>query len=57
MDGDGDVRNLIMSDSRNCAILCVVILLTAVPLLGGDYQRLAYNNPGLTVDLGVGLWA
>ena len=22
-----------------------------------DFERLAYNNPGLTVDLGVGLWA
>ncbi len=25
--------------------------------MGGELRRLAYNNPGLTVDLGVGLWA
>ncbi len=26
-------------------------------LLSADLQRVRYNNPGLTVDLGVGLWA
>ena len=24
---------------------------------GGELQQLRYNNPGLVVDLGVGLWA
>lgn len=28
---------------------------TALPV--GDFQSVKYNNPGLTVDLGVGLWA
>lgn len=34
-------------------------LLIVVPLLlaAGDLTRVRYNNPGLTVDLGVGLWA
>ena len=41
-----------------------VLLLALVTLLGAEDQcpgqelkRLAYNNPGLVVDLGVGLWA
>jgi len=29
----------------------------ALPLHAAEPVRLAYNNPGLTVDLGVGLWA
>ena len=32
-------------------------LLSATAVLAGDYERLKYNNPGLVVDLGVGLWA
>lgn len=34
-------------------------LLISLPLLspGADFERLSFNNPDLTVDLGVGLWA
>lgn len=36
----------------------IVSTLLAVPHVGGaELQRLPYNNPGLVVDLGVGLWA
>jgi len=32
-------------------------LLSALPARGGTLERLQHNNPGLVVDLGVGLWA
>jgi hypothetical protein len=32
-------------------------LLTACAMTAGALERLTYNNPGLVVDLGVGLWA
>jgi hypothetical protein len=37
----------------------LVLALTGMPLLAADdgLERLKYNNPGLVVDLGVGLWA
>jgi FG-GAP-like repeat len=35
--------------------LCVVVLTEL--LFADGLERLPYNNPGLTVDLGVGLWA
>lgn len=41
-------------------IFGIVIMVTAVLAANGDaeqLERLEYNNPGLTVDLGVGLWA
>ena len=39
-------------------VTCVFIfILVSSALSAGDYRRLAYNNPGLEVDLGVGLWA
>ena len=40
--------------------LSSVALLTILPVSiarGDGLERLKYNNPGLTVDLGVGLWA
>jgi hypothetical protein len=38
------------------ALLCAAA--TAVPISeGSNFRRLPHNNPGLTVDLGVGLWA
>jgi FG-GAP-like repeat len=42
-----------------CRVLLIVALLgvAAGTLRGDDWQRVAYNNPGLVVDLGVGLWA
>lgn len=36
----------------SCLFALLPLLLTA-----GDLTRIRYNNPGLTVDLGVGLWA
>ena len=36
----------------------LIILLTSVASTGSDaFERVKYNNPGLVVDLGVGLWA
>src|SRR5471032_543477 len=39
--------------------LFVLALLAIVPgrAAEGKFSRIAYNNPGLVVDLGVGLWA
>ena len=37
------------------ALAC--ILLIPLTVLADGLERLKYNNPGLTVDLGVGLWA
>ena len=34
-----------------------VLVLVAVNLQAADLERIKYNNPGLVVDLGVGLWA
>ena len=39
------------------ALALVLRPLSLVPLSGGEVERLRYNNPGLVVDLGVGLWA
>ncbi len=36
-------------------LACLAMALA--PLAEGDLQQLPYNNPGLVVDLGVGLWA
>jgi VCBS repeat protein len=38
-------------------LLLVALLTFAVSSRAGDLTRLQYNNPGLTVDLAVGLWA
>ncbi len=35
----------------------LLLLLAAAPTTAEELQALAYNNPGLVVDLGVGLWA
>ena len=35
----------------------LAVLLGAVPALAGDFTHIEYNNAGLVVDLGVGLWA
>ncbi len=37
--------------------LLLLLAVSLVPGFAGDLQRLRYNNPGLSVDLGVGLWA
>ena len=40
------------------ATYCLIILLASVTSTGSDaFERVKYNNPGLVVDLGVGLWA
>jgi hypothetical protein len=41
----------------NRLLVAVLLLSIASNLKGDDGQRMAYNNPGLVVDLGVGLWA
>jgi hypothetical protein len=40
-------------------MVCWMVVCVALPGAAGAAQleRIAYNNPGLTVDLGVGLWA
>ena len=42
---------------RSLAAILSVALAATVSWAAGDFQRLPYNNPGLTVDLAVGLWA
>jgi len=40
------------------SIYLLIILLASVTFAGPyDFERVKYNNPGLIVDLGVGLWA
>lgn len=38
-------------------ITILLILLLAVRCLAAELEPVSFNNPGLTVDLGVGLWA
>jgi hypothetical protein len=35
----------------------MLLLASFAPVKAGDFERVKYNNPGLVVDLGVGLWA
>ena len=52
-----------MGDMKNTVLLLVAIVLIAVMALTTQHavaaglERIKYNNPGLVVDLGVGLWA
>jgi hypothetical protein len=39
------------------AVLASLVFLTQVLGAAPGLERLKYNHPGLTVDLGVGLWA
>lgn len=39
------------------ALLCATLVTISSHLAAEDLERIKYNNPGLTVDLGVGLWA
>ncbi|NJM55159.1 MAG: VCBS repeat-containing protein, partial [Verrucomicrobiae bacterium] len=39
------------------AVLALVAVLSGAGLRAAELERLKYNNPGLVVDLGVGLWA
>ena len=38
-------------------LILLVTALCPLALQAEDLERLRYNNPGLVVDLGVGLWA
>ncbi len=42
---------------RHSSFALILCLATAFPMRAAQLTRLTYNNPGLTVDLGVGLWA
>lgn len=42
---------------RTIRITILIVLLTGISLHGQDFERVRFNNPGLVVDLGVGLWA
>ncbi len=49
-----------MSNAIASRVLCAIPLFAAAPLWAQQstsLERLKYNNPGLIVDLGVGLWA
>ncbi len=35
----------------------ILTFFAADNLMLGDFERLSYRNPGLIIDLGVGLWA
>src|SRR5688572_29757760 len=39
------------------ALVSCAVAMFAMPAQGEGLERLKYNNPGLVVDLGVGLWA
>ena len=39
------------------ALIFTIILSCSPQANNSDFQRIKFNNPGLTVDLGVGLWA
>lgn len=43
--------------SQRCLVLAVALALCSPQALGEGLERVRYNNPGLVVDLGVGLWA
>lgn len=48
-----------MTQTQNLLIPCLILFLASVSAAQPDekLQPLKYNNPGLEVDLGVGLWA
>lgn len=44
--------------TKNTVYLLIIFLVSAVStVFGAALERVKYNNPGLIVDLGVGLWA
>src|SRR5258705_9971625 len=40
-----------------CSVAAVLLAIAPAMALAQSLERLPYNNPGLVVDLGVGLWA
>jgi hypothetical protein len=45
------------NSAKTPIFLALVLLASAASAESGSFERLKYNNPGLVVDLGVGLWA
>jgi hypothetical protein len=43
--------------AKNSLSLLIIFLVNVTSAGSGTFERLKYNNPGLVVDLGVGLWA
>jgi hypothetical protein len=43
--------------TKNSTYLLIIFLASVTSAESGTFERLKYNNPGLVVDLGVGLWA
>lgn len=52
-----DGRGELVIPARSIALLIACCLGALQPSYGQELKQLAYNNPGLVVDLGVGLWA
>ncbi|MCA9070103.1 MAG: VCBS repeat-containing protein, partial [Planctomycetaceae bacterium] len=53
---EGEMMPYIPKSSVGLTV-CLLSFLNAANLRGQDFERISYNNPGLVVDLGVGLWA
>jgi hypothetical protein len=44
--------------AKNLVFILIIFLASSISIASGDtFERIKYNNPGLIVDLGVGLWA
>jgi len=43
--------------AKNSTFLLIILLASVASAGSGTFERVKYNNPGLVVDLGVGLWA
>ena len=43
--------------AKNSTYLLIILLASVASAGPDDFERIKYNNPGLVVDLGVGLWA
>lgn len=46
-----------MNTLKTAGVVFILVTLFNLSVIGSDYKRLKYNNPGLVVDLHVGLWA
>ena len=42
---------------KNSTYLLIILLASVTSADSNDFEQVKYNNPGLVVDLGVGLWA
>jgi hypothetical protein len=51
-------KNMNAAIAKSPLSLLIIFLVSAISTSSGDaFERIKYNNPGLIVDLGVGLWA